>query len=419
MFLTARRRRLAAVLATAAAALVITGCAGGGGGGGGGGEGGGGEGETIKVGQITTISGGYPFGDVVKGTQSFINMLNEDGGVNGSQVELISGDDKGDAAEAAQLARKLVQQDGVVGMVGNTSLVDCQANRSIYESNNIAVIGGGTQTDCFSQPNWAPVNTGPFVGMWVVWTYAAEQLEPTKACYVAQNDQTSVAYFEQLRAEFEEQYDMPIVATYTNDSSQDPTPAVTNAKTEGCDVVMMSTVAPNFQAFITTAKSVGLDATFICGGSCYDATLPGTLGADGAAGALGANSKGVFVAAELAPIDDDNENIQQMVEQLDADGVDANFWSQIGWLSAKVFFEGLAQNEEADVTSAQGVLDQLRAMEPIDTGFAATPLTFGDGDSHAPNLGGRVLQVVDEAWANAPGQDGGWTVIEPLTPPEG
>jgi branched-chain amino acid transport system substrate-binding protein len=415
VFTTSRSRRFAAAAAAAAvAALLISGCSGGGGA-----AGGGGDDATIKVGQISTISGGYPFGDTVKGTESYINALNERGGVNGHQVEFISGDDKGDAAEAAQLARKMVQQDGVVGMVGNTSLVDCQANRAIYEGSNIAVVGGGAQSDCFSQPNWTPVNTGPFVGIWVVWTYVAEQLKPSSMCYIGQNDPTSVDYYNQLAADFEDQYGIPISATYTNDASQDPTPAVTNAKSEGCEVVVMTTVAPNYAAFISAAKTVGLDATFICGGSCYDVTLPETLGATGEPGALGANSAGTFVAAELAPIDDPSDGVQEMVAQFEKDGVDANFWSQIGWLSAKVFFEGLEQNADNDVTTAQGVLDGLRAMEPIDTGFAATPLTFGEGDAHAPNLGGRVLLIEGGAFVDAPGQDGGWTVIEPLPAPEG
>ncbi|MFV0375035.1 ABC transporter substrate-binding protein [Microbacterium sp.] len=415
MFQNSRTRIGAALATLAVAALVATGCAGDGGGSGGGG----GDASPIKVGQITTISGGYPFGDTVPGTQSYVNWLNDNGGVNGHPVEFVSGDDKGDAAEAAQLARKMVQQDGVVGMVGNTSLVDCQANRAMYEGNNVAVIGGGAVTDCFQQPNWAPVNSGPFVGVWTVWTYVYEQFQPDKACFVGQNDPTSVPYFEQLAADFRAEYGMNIVLTHTNDASQDPTPAVTNAKSEGCDVVIMTTVAPNFAAFVNTAKSVGLDATFICGGSCYDAGLPETLGANGEPGALGPNSKGVYVAAELAPIDDPNENIQAMLDQFEADGVDANFWSQIGWLSAKVFFEGLAQNPDADVTTAEGVLDQLRGMEFIDTGFAATPLGFGDGETHAPNLGGRVLVVQDGGFSDAPGQDGGWTVIEPLPAPEG
>ena len=119
---TGRRLSRAAVVAVAAGAVALLAACGGGGDNGGTGGGGGGGGGTIKVGQITTQSGGYPFADTVKGTESYVNFLNASGGVGGNQVELIAGDDKGDSGEAAQLARKLVQQDRVIGMVGNTSL---------------------------------------------------------------------------------------------------------------------------------------------------------------------------------------------------------------------------------------------------------------------------------------------------------
>lgn len=410
MRIRSSRRAGAALASLVALTLIASGCSSSGSGSGDG---------TITVGQITTISGGYPFGDTVEGTQSYINMLNENGGINGHQVEFVTGDDKGDAAEAAQLARKMVQQDGVVGMIGNTSLVDCQANRAMYESNDVAVIGGGTGADCFRQPNWMPVNAGPFTGIWVNWTYLHEQVKPSKVCYIGQNDPTTVPYYEQLADEFEAQYGMAITTSYTNDATQDPTPAVTNAKSQGCDAVVLSTVASNYVAFVNAAKTVGLDATFVCAGSCYDVGLAESLGENGEPGALGSKSKGIFVGAELTPVDDPDENVQEMVAQFEKDGVDANFWSQIGWLSAKVFFEGLEQNPDADVTTSAGILEALRSMDPIDTGFAATPLVFGDGDMHAPNLGSRMLQVSGGGFVNAPGQDGGWTVIEPLPEPEG
>lgn len=403
------RRRTGAALATLiAAALVVSGCSA---------TSGNGD-ETITVGQITTVSGGYPFGDTVDGTQSYINMLNENGGINGRQVRLVAGDDKGDAAEAAQLARKMVQQDGIVGMVGNTSIVDCQANRALYEGNDIAVIGGGTNADCFRQPNWMPVNAGPFTGIWVNWVYLHEEIQPAHVCYIGQNDPVTVPYYEQLAGVFEGEYGMKITTTYTNDATQDPTPAVTSAKSAGCDAVVMSTVASNYVAFINAAKTVGLDATFMCAGSCYDVGLAESLGANGEPGALGTKSKGVFVGAELTPVDDPGENIQEMLAQFEKDGVDSNFWSQIGWLSAKVFFDGLAQDESTDLTSQTAILDAMRAMGPVDTGFAATQLIFGEGDTHAPNLGSRMLQVVDGALVDAPGQDDGWTVIDPLPEPE-
>ena len=57
-------------------------------------------------------------------------------------------------------------------------------------------------------------------------------------------------------------------------------------------------------------------------------------------------------------------------------------------------------------------------MQPVDTGQAAVPLTFGPGDAHAPNLGSKVLQINNGAFELAPGQPEGWTIVEPLPPAE-
>lgn len=389
-------KRLKTVLVATTAALAISGAA---------------EAQSIKVAQITTISGGFPFGDVVKGSESYFNMVNAAGGVNGVTIEFLAGDDKGQASEAAQLARKFVLQDGVVAMVGNTSLTDCPANTAFYAAQNVGVIGGGTQTSCFTHPNWTPINTGPYIGHLGNWEYLFNVLKPDSVCAIEQNDPTSIEAYDKMYEWIQEVNPNATgkfaMITYTNDASQNPIPAVTAAKQAGCDAVTLSTVAPNAIAFVKAAQAVGLDATFMCLGSCYDASLPEALGALGEPGGLGPKSKGFFVGAELADIDADVPQVQEMVTQLAKDGVPANFWSEIGWVSAALFVDALRQSPDADLSTAAGVLEALRAMEPFDSGFAATPLVFGPGETHSPNKGVQMLTLKDGKWMIAPDQNGG------------
>lgn len=374
--------------------------------------------DPIRVAQITTISGGFPFGDTVPGAQSYFNMVNEAGGINGHMIEFSFGDDKGQASEAAQLARKFVLQDGVVAFIGNTSLADCDTNRAFYEGQNIGVIGGGPQPSCFTQPNWMPVNTGPYLGHLANWDYLFNVIQPESVCIIEQNDATSQPTYENLLAWYLEQHpDIQIVMeTYTNDASQNPTPAVTAALQAGCDAVTLSTVAPNAVAFMRAAEAVGLDATFMSLGSVYDASVPEALGVLAEAGGLGPNGKGFFVGAELAEIGSDTPQINEMLAQFEKDGVSANFWSQIGWLSAMTFVEALRQSPDADVSTSAGVLEALRAMQPLDSGFAATPMVFGPGDRHSPNQGVQMLMIQDGEWTIAPGQNNGDYTAIPAVP---
>jgi branched-chain amino acid transport system substrate-binding protein len=399
-------KRSAAVVAGATvAAVALAAC------GGSGSTASGGSKGDIKVAQISSISGGYPFGDTVKGTQSYFNMVNAQGGINGRKVAFQSGDDKGQASEASQLARKFVLQNGVTAFVGSTSLADCDANKNFYTSKGVAVIGGGTEPSCFNQPNWMAVNSGPYIGHMVQWNYLFNTIKPTSVCEIEQNDSTSIKPYDTLRAAFKQQNPNAkfTAITYTNDASQNPTPAVTAAKQKGCDVITLSTVAPNMVAFRKAEKSVGLDATLVNLGSGYDTTVPATLGALGEAGALGPKDKGVFVGAELADVNADVPQIKAMMAQFDKDSTPANFWSEIGWLSAAVFADGLKQNKapNADLGTAKGVLAELKAMSPYDSGFAVSPLAFGPDSTHQPNTGAQMLEIKDGKWAVSPGQNDG------------
>jgi len=411
-------RRVSAIAAVAAASLLIAACSSSSSPSG---SSSGSATADIKIGQIDSISGGYPFGDAVAGAQSYVAMVNAAGGIHGHKIVFESGDDKGQASEAATLARKFVEQDGDVALIGDSSLPECPTNQGYYTQNKVPIVGTGAQPQCFAQPFFQPVNAGPYIGHEVMWDYTFSQLKPASVCQLEQNDPTSIKYYDQLRAEFVASHPGAkfTEVTYVNDASKDPTPAVTQAKQAGCDLIMLSTVAPNLVAFVKAAKQVGLDATFMCLGSCYDASVPKTLGALGEPGALGPKDQGVFVAAELAPINDPSPDVQAMVAQFKKTNTPADFWSEIGWLSMAEVVNALTANKGGgDITTSAGVVAALQKMDPYTNGLAATPLIFGTAQSHAPNLGSKMLLIKNGDWTTAPGQgSNGFTIVKAPTPP--
>ena len=58
-------------------------------------------------------------------------------------------------------ARKLVESDKVVGVVGNTSFTECGTNWKYYRSKGFTVIGAGVQAECFGMPSFVETNMGP------------------------------------------------------------------------------------------------------------------------------------------------------------------------------------------------------------------------------------------------------------------
>jgi branched-chain amino acid transport system substrate-binding protein len=76
--------------------------------------------DTIKVGGIGVLSGPYAvYGQAVqKGVDLYVEQLNAAGGVNGKLVEVIWEDDQGDATTGINAYNKLVDNDGVVAIIG-------------------------------------------------------------------------------------------------------------------------------------------------------------------------------------------------------------------------------------------------------------------------------------------------------------
>ncbi len=114
-----KRRMFSAALAALMVALPLGGCS----------KGNGGGGDTIKIGGLAPLTGNVSVYGVAtnNGVQMAVADANAKGGVLGKQIQYIYYDEKGDATEAVNAYNKLVQNDEVVGLVGDVTSVPCIA----------------------------------------------------------------------------------------------------------------------------------------------------------------------------------------------------------------------------------------------------------------------------------------------------
>lgn len=118
-------------------------------------------GTPIKLGAIVTKQPGTDFTDITNMAKAYFQCVNDNGGVNGHPIQYIVETEQTDPGQDASLAKKLIESEHVLGMVGNTSIIDCAVNHKYYESKGIYVIGAGIAPECWSTPNNATVNMGP------------------------------------------------------------------------------------------------------------------------------------------------------------------------------------------------------------------------------------------------------------------
>jgi branched-chain amino acid transport system substrate-binding protein len=79
--------------------------------------------DTLKIGVLEPATGVYaaPGGNEVKGMEMAVEAWNAKGGVLGRKVELVKEDEQSDPGVGVQKARKLVNQDKVVALIGTVS----------------------------------------------------------------------------------------------------------------------------------------------------------------------------------------------------------------------------------------------------------------------------------------------------------
>src|SRR5262245_42126545 len=118
-------------------------------------------GRPIKLGGINMLIPGVDFTTISKVAAAYFQCVNDNGGINGRPIQYIQYTEQLNPAQEAALARKLIQSDKVVGIVGNTSFAECGTNWKYYQSKGFVVIGAGVQAECFGTPSFAMSNMGP------------------------------------------------------------------------------------------------------------------------------------------------------------------------------------------------------------------------------------------------------------------
>ncbi|HJQ45692.1 MAG TPA: ABC transporter substrate-binding protein [Amycolatopsis sp.] len=103
----------------------------------------GGQNDPIKVGTIQTASGAFGQQIFLTVSTMWENWINANGGINGHPVKLYTLDDGTDPARALSDTKELIDQDGVVAIIGSNS-TGASAIQKYAASKGVPIIGGVT-----------------------------------------------------------------------------------------------------------------------------------------------------------------------------------------------------------------------------------------------------------------------------------
>jgi branched-chain amino acid transport system substrate-binding protein len=161
----------------------------------------------LKVGVIVPLSGpaGPNGGHVLEAIEVMADMINEDGGCDGRQIEVISRDDQSTPAAGVSAATDLVSQEVDVVMGGWNSPVTLAIQPVLVRAGvlnitsipqNSAIIGGADEAA-------VRMNAGNMVGAHVAAKYIVDTLDAKKVALLVQNDAYGNDAAAGLRAELE------------------------------------------------------------------------------------------------------------------------------------------------------------------------------------------------------------------------
>ena len=305
-------------------------------------------------------------------------------------IEYTVEDDGFDPALAAQGARRLADETGVVAMVGSASLLECAVNAQFYaEVGLYSIQGTGIDPVCFATSNISPVNTGPFFSDAVALFYASEGLQAQNVCFGA----FDVPDFQPAYAAAVAQWTAATgkELAYSDTTlifDGDLTPFMLELESNGCDAAVVQANDFHYVAMMQIREAQGLDMQIIGLTSGYTAALAEQLGATG---------NGLVLASEFEPFTDTgSEVLGDWRELMDEAGVPQTSFAEGGYLAATIMVSVL-EGIEGDITR-EAVAAALLGLEPIDTGLTGTPYAFGEGASHGSNRAAKFVELVDGAW---------------------
>ena len=236
-------------------------------------------GATIKVGLLAPLTGDVSvYGiAVANGAALYIKQVNEAGGINGKQIDLIQMDEQGDATQAVTCFTQMVDQ-GITALIGDVTTTPTLAVVAESQEYNMPMVSASAtaeavtydaETDTVYQNVFRTTFTDPFQGVKMA-DYATDKLGYTKAAVIYQ---TGADYNEGLATNFEAEFEAnggQIVASETYSAGDvDFKTQLTTILSANPEVIYCPTYYEDVGQILSQAVDVGLTVPFL-GGDGWD-----------------------------------------------------------------------------------------------------------------------------------------------------
>jgi branched-chain amino acid transport system substrate-binding protein len=340
-------------------------------------------GTPIPLGGIVTNQPGTSFTDIANMANAYFTCVNDNGGINGHPIKYYIENEQTNPGQISAEAKQLVQTDHVVGIVGNTSIIECSIDHSYWQKLGFFVVDSGIAPECWSTPNSAAVNMGPRYSSDGAVQYALAQ-HVTKVVF-DQSNVPGTGYIAAGPAALAAAAHTPIMQLTENvpitDANSVAIKEVDDAGPNGA--VVLNFTPPEALVILQAAQKLGLEnrvKMWGCSTPCNTDFLAKALGPKW-------NHK-LFVNAEAVDPDDHNgpemQNYKAILAKYGsnvAGGIGS--FSEFGYLLAKFLVQGL--DTVKGPYTMKSVNDAILGIKGYKSEMLCLPWTYGKVALHIPN----------------------------------
>lgn len=324
------------------------------------------NGDTIKIGINIELSGAYvDYGTQEKnGAELAVKLINEQGGINGKQVELVVYDNQSDATKAVELQTKLVTEDQVLAVVGPavSSLdkavapISAEYEVPVVFSSGTAdgVVNDGTKAIpyayriCFGDA---------FQGVTMA-NFVYENLNMKKAAIIKDTNDYGQGTSSNFKTQFEKNGGVIVKEESFTTGDSDFNAILTNIKNAGdFDVIYAAGYYAEVGKIIAQAKSLGIDAVIVGPDGFEAPELVGIAGAQ--------NLTNVYYTNHYSSLAQD-ESLQTFIEQYEANfNVDPGAFSALGYDAAMLIMDAISKTEDLTGANVNNTIESTKGFNGI------------------------------------------------------
>lgn len=346
-----------------------------------------GEEDTIKIGSMFELTGSAAaYGTSMNNAVHMaVDEINEDGGINGKQVEVVEYDTKTDETEAASLTTRLGTRDQVTAIIGPATTGSMQAAIPSANTAQVPIMSptatdDGVLTDSNGEVHpyaWRTSFTNSFQGSALA-QFANDELDAKSAVILSDN---SSDYAIGLTETFKKVFDGEIVASENfSEGETDFSAVLTNIKDMDFDVLYVPGYYEEAGPIIKQAREMGVDQPILGPDGMGNEILRELAGAE--------NMNDIYYTSHFVVTSEDPAVQEFVSDYKDEFNVEADMFTGLAYDSVYVLKEAIESAESSDPKEVNEALKNI-------TDFPGITGTFSFDEMHDPVKTVNIIEIQD------------------------